>query len=294
MQALAIAVLLGVVLAFFSERFQHALHSALRDRPVLVFAAPLALTALFCSAAAAAGALGLPLALLALGYTLLPTLCAYRLGTGPVKVPAAADFLTVALLWLPLEGAAGASLVPRPAQGFLHSVAYGIAIVLALVLFAGFRGLPGMKCFPPRRGRDILLPLAGFAAAAPVLAAAGLALGFLPGPHLPAHPEPARMAARFALIFIATALPEELLFRSLVQNLLMLRFGFTNRVLLAAAAVFGCAHLNNGPQALPNWRYAIVAAIAGFAFGKVFQKAGTVLSPAACHALVNTVKAFFF
>jgi membrane protease YdiL (CAAX protease family) len=96
------------------------------------------------------------------------------------------------------------------------------------------------------------------------------------------------------VIFAATALPEEILFRSLIQNLLMLRFGFTNAILLAAAVVFGCSHLNNGAPAAPNWRYAIVATIAGFTFGKVFQKAGSVLSSAGCHAMVNAVKYFFF
>lgn len=294
MQAWILALLLSAVIAFLSDRLKNTLRAALARRPARVFAAPCLLTAVFAVAAQSAGAATAPLLLAVFAYTLAPTLAAYSLGPGPAKVPLAADFLAIALLWLPLELAVGASLVPRPAQAFLHSVAYGIAIILALVLFAGFRAFKGMKYNPPRGARDVLIPLLTLAAAAPVLALAGLATGFIPAPHAPAHAAPAWLATRIAVIFAATALPEEILFRSLIQNLLTLRFGSTNAMVLAAAAIFGCSHLNNGPQPLPNWRYAIVATIAGFAFGKVFQMAGTVLSSAACHTAVNAIKYFFF
>ena len=102
------------------------------------------------------------------------------------------------------------------------------------------------------------------------------------------------MLATAALIFVGTALPEEILFRSLIQNLLMLRFGSNNRTLLAAALIFGCAHLNNGPQPLPNWRYMILATIAGLAYGAVFRKASTVLSSTALHTAVDWTKHLFF
>jgi len=63
---------------------------------------------------------------------------------------------------------------------------------------------------------------------------------------------------------------------------------------VAASRIFGCAHLDNGPQPLPNWRYAILATIAGFAYGKVFHKSSTVTSSAILHTLVDWMKHFFF
>ncbi|MGO9262412.1 MAG: CPBP family intramembrane glutamic endopeptidase [Bryobacteraceae bacterium] len=135
--------------------------------------------------------------------------------------------------------------------------------------------------------------MAGFALLAPVLIALGIPIGFLPLPHLPAATG-GRMAAALGIIFAATALPEEILFRVLIQNLLMLRFGAGARTLLAASVIFGCAHLDNGPQPLPNWRYAILATIAGWAYGKVFEKSNTVLSSAALHTLVDWTKHFIF
>jgi len=102
------------------------------------------------------------------------------------------------------------------------------------------------------------------------------------------------MAAAVGIIFAGTALPEEILFRALIQNLLMRRFGEGWKTLLLASVIFGAAHLDNGPQAVPNWRYAIEATIAGVAYGKVFQKANSITSSAILHTMVDWTKHFFF
>src|ERR1035437_9869128 len=249
----ALALLLAAVLVLLSRTPQRFLKDLLHGRPAWICTAPLLLSAIFSGAAALSGAWSLPLALLVLAYTAAPALCAYAQGAGAIPRPSVLDFVTLLILWLPLEFSAGANLIPRTAQSFLHSVAYGIAILLALVLF----------------------------------------IGFIPPPHLP--PQSAgRIISAVGLIFASTALPEEILFRSLIQNLLMLRFGANARTLLAAAFIFGCAHLDNGPQPLPNWRYMILATIAGVAHGAVFRKASTVLSSAALHMLVDWTKHFFF
>jgi membrane protease YdiL (CAAX protease family) len=293
MQTLILGLLLAAVFGLFIPSVKTGLRGLLHRRPAAVWAFPLVFTAVFSAAAALAGALGLRLALMVLAYTAAPALCAYAQGPGFVERPRGLDFLTVALLWLPLEFGAGAGLVPRAAQGFLHSVGYGIAILLGLVLFLGFRSFPGMKYDLPRRASDLWLPLAGFAAVAPVLAAVGIAIGFIPWPHLPVKTA-GQMVAAVGIIFVGTALPEEILFRSLIQNLIMLRFGASWRTLFLASFIFGCAHLDNGPQPLPNWRYMIVATIAGWAYGRVFQRAGSVMSSAALHMAVNWAKHFFF
>lgn len=293
MLTLLLVLLLGAILSLLSGSVQTRVRKFLHARRAVVWALPVVLTAMFSAAAWLADAWNLPLCLLVLAYTAAPVLCAWTRRGHPGERPAAADFAAILLLWLPLEFAAGARLVPRPAQGYLHSIAYGIAILLGLLLFAGFRGQPGMKYNMPRGARDGWLPLAGFAISAPVLILLGIAIGFIPAPHWPAA-RAATMAGAAPVIFFGTALPEEILFRSLIQNLLMLRFGAGWRTLLAASVIFGCAHLDNGPQALPNWRYAIEATIAGVAYGAVFQRASTVLSSAALHTLVDWTKHYFF
>ena len=64
--------------------------------------------------------------------------------------------------------------------------------------------------------------------------------------------------------------------------------------MLLASLIFGCAHLDNGPQPLPNWRYMIMATIAGWAYGRVFQRSGSVMSAAGLHMAVDWTKHFFF
>ena len=315
MQTLVLALLLAAVFSLFVPSAQNRLQDLLHGKSWLIWAFPFLLTGVFSGTAALAGAFSVKLVLLVLGYTSAPVLCALlatqwdrrssfvvcqpaegwkgQVGDLPHNPPHPFDFLTILLIWLPLEFAAGGSLVPRAAQGFLHSVAYGIAILLALVLFLGFRRLSGLKYNLSRGPRDFWLPLAGFALVAPVLIVLGVAIGFIPPPHLPIQ-SGGRMAGALGIIFAGTAVPEEILFRSLIQNLLMHRFGRTWHILLLSSFIFGCAHLDNGPQPLPNWRYMIVATVAGWAYGKVFERGSTVLSSAALHTLVDWTKHFFF
>jgi membrane protease YdiL (CAAX protease family) len=287
------ALFLAAVFSFFAPAVQNSIRGIFTRRPKLIWAVPGLLTAIFSGAALLANAWSWPLVLLVLAYTAAPVACAALAGRGPTKRPSGLDFLAILLLWLPLEFAAGAGLVPVSARGFLHTVAYGVAILLGLLLFLGFREFPGTKYNLPRDLRDASLPLLGFAAVAPILIVLGIAIGFIPPPHWPAR-SAGSMAAAAGVIFAGTALPEEILFRSLIQNLLMLRFGRRASVLFAASLIFGFAHLDNGPQPLPNWRYMILATIAGLAYGGVFQRASSVLSSAALHCLVDWTKHFFF
>jgi hypothetical protein len=132
------------------------------------FAVPAALSLLFSGLALAADAFSVPLALLVLLYTFAPALAAYYQGPEPRSTWL--DFIIVLMLWLPLEFSAGQHLIPKPAQGFLHSVAYGIAILLghhlprlpraarheiqpALRARSGLRDrrIPGLRAHPDRR-----------------------------------------------------------------------------------------------------------------------------------------------
>ena len=294
MQTLCLALLLAAIFALMAAPVQSALRRALKHRPGLVFLVPPLLTAIFGGSMQVAGTWNAELLLIVFVYTLAPTACCYAQGAGPAQRLGWPDFAAIALLWMPLEFPAGtAHLIAKHAQGFLHSVAYGIAILLGLILFLGFRGFPGMKYNPPRGWSDVTIALAGYAITAPVLMVIGIWIGFIPGPHLPTAGA-GKMAATAAIIFVATALPEEILFRAMIQNLLMLRFGASARTLLAASVIFGAAHLDNGPQPLPNWRYMILATIAGYAYGKVFERSRTILSSTLFHCMVDWTKHFFF
>jgi membrane protease YdiL (CAAX protease family) len=292
-QSIFLAAMLAMVLTLFCAPLQRSASAVLAARPILLWLAPLALSAIFTAASLMVGAASWPLILTVVLYTAAPAACAACLGPGRSPRPRALDFAAILLLWLPIELNVARPLVPGAARGFLHSVAYGIAILLGLAIFLLFRGFSGMKYGLPRRAPDWWLPLAGYALTAPVLMALGIALGFIPFPHAPVA-SAGRMAAAIGRILAGTALPEEILFRALIQNLILQRWGETTAGLVAASVIFGCAHLDNGPQPLPNWRYAILATIAGFAYGKVFQKSRSIVSSALLHTMVDWTKHFFF
>ncbi|HEX7363158.1 MAG TPA: CPBP family intramembrane glutamic endopeptidase [Bryobacteraceae bacterium] len=276
--------LLCVLLVLLSRRLQTKLRALFVRRPALVFAVAVALAAVFCATAASVHALSLPLALAVFGYMMIPAACVYW---------SRADFAMILMLWLPLEWGVGASLVPRRAQGVLHATAYAIALLLAVTLFLLVRRSDGMRYRLPRKVSDLRNVAIGYLVSAAVLIPLGLRIGFLAHPHL-AHLSAGGAFGRFVLIFFATAFPEEILFRSLIQNWLTRRLTHSWQAVAIAGVIFGAAHLDNGPGALPNWRYMAEATIAGWIFGAVFVRSSSVLASAAVHAAVDLTQHLFF
>jgi membrane protease YdiL (CAAX protease family) len=286
------AVELLTILALFSEGLRRRLQRGFEAWPGAIWLVAAGLAGVLCAAAASFNTVSLSLAALAVAYVFAPAAC-LCLGRGRTEGPRAGwrEIVAVLLLWGPLEAGVGASLVARPVQGRMHAVAYGVAILLALALFLLYREFPGMKYNLPRRAADLRNIAVGYAMLLVVLIPLGLLTHFLGPPHGSRLSSP---LTRAGLILVGTALPEEILFRALIQNWLMQRFGPGNWTILAAALVFGCAHLDNAPGPLPNWRYAILASVAGFVLGKVFQKSSSVAASAIVHAAVNMTRHLWF
>jgi membrane protease YdiL (CAAX protease family) len=93
-------------------------------------------------------------------------------------------------------------------------------------------------------------------------------------------------------IFLFTAWPEEFLFRGLLQNLLSRTLGGAQTAWVIASLIFGLAHINNGP--FPNWRYVLLAAIAGIFYGRAWMKTGSIFASSLVHMLVDLVWHTFF
>jgi membrane protease YdiL (CAAX protease family) len=286
------AIELLAILVLLFDGVRRPVQRVFEARPHLIWLVLAGLAGVLCAAAAEFGTFSFSLAALAMAYTFAPAVCLCA-GRARTAGPQAGwrEMVAMLLLWGPLEAGAGESLIARPMQGRVHAVAYGVAILLALVLFLLYREFPGMKYNLPRRVSDLGNAAIGFVALLAALIPLGLLLHFLERPHASHVSAP---LTRIGIIFAGTALPEEILFRALIQNWLMQRFGSTNWTILAAALIFGCAHLDNAPGPLPNWRYAILAAIAGFVFGKVFQKSSSVIASALVHTAVNTTKHLWF
>jgi membrane protease YdiL (CAAX protease family) len=124
---------------------------------------------------------------------------------------------------------------------------------------------------------------------APLVLGLGMALGFL-------HPH--GNALRFSMlptwgyVFIFTAVPEELFFRAWAQNLLERRVG--RRAALGITAVlFGLSHFNKRSTHF-NWRYVVLASIAGIFYGRAWRERRRVPASAITHASVDAIWSFWF
>jgi len=145
---------------------------------------------------------------------------------------------------------------------------------------------------------DALLNLLAFTLLAIPL---GMALNFI-HPHssmslsrLPGLGPAGNIFFVFVGIYLTVAIPEELLFRGILQNLLVRTIQRGPRGLyglLLASVLFGAAHLHHAP--VPNWRYAILATLAGIFYGNVYRTRQRLCASALTHALVDTIWHFWF
>jgi len=118
---------------------------------------------------------------------------------------------------------------------------------------------------------------------APAVLALGLALGFLhPHANVPAV---GKAVLTWAGIFVFVAVPEELFFRAWVQNLLERRVG-RRAALVIASVLFGLSHFNKR-SAHFNWRYVLLATIAGIFYGRAWREGRRVPASAITHTWVD-------
>jgi len=135
------------------------------------------------------------------------------------------------------------------------------------------------------RIRDFAVGLREVLFYAPIAVPLGLALGFL---HWHAALPGAGRAARvFVFTFFLIAVPEEIYFRGWIQNLLARRAG-SNTSLLVTAAIFGLSHFNRRAAHF-NWRYVLLAAMAGIFYGRAWRQQHRVAASAITHACVDAI-----
>jgi membrane protease YdiL (CAAX protease family) len=124
----------------------------------------------------------------------------------------------------------------------------------------------------------------------PIVVALGLALGFI-HPHRNV-PGIGSALLRWVAIFFFTAVPEELFFRAWVQNLLERRIG-RRAALVIASVLFGLSHFNKR-SAHFNWRYVLLATIAGIFYGRAWREHRRVPASTITHASVDWIWGLWF
>ena len=166
-------------------------------------------------------------------------------------------------------------------------------VCVGLYAFAVVRNLEGVGYRLAWRKQDLADGFANFLAFSVFGIPLGLALRFI-HPHF-STASFGQILLQFFGIYFTIAIPEELLFRGILQNLLCqsIRRGPRGLYgLLIASVIFGASHLHHAP--VPNWRYAILATLAGVFYGYTFRNRQRISASALTHALVDTTWHFWF
>lgn len=216
-------------------------------------------------------------------YILAPALIA--VSAGSAKPGVWQDYLAMLAIFLPLKlrWLNGFWHYPGPRIGYMATALLAVSVALATFLFA--RQFDGVG-YTIVWGGDVAFNVAlHFGLLALILIPLGTVLHFIRFDPSIANWKSLPFDA--LAIFLLTAWPEELLFRGLLQNSLSRTLSSQTGGWIAASLLFGLAHItNNG--VFPNWRYVLLAIIAGIFYGRTWRKTGSIFPAAIVHALVDT------
>jgi membrane protease YdiL (CAAX protease family) len=191
------------------------------------------------------------------------------------------DFVVLAVLGVVVEFHVFEQAWPQHLGSFnrlilLDTGLYGFLAIRRLTN-AGFDFVPRLQ--------DVKTGLRELVLYAPIAIPLGLGLGFL---HFHSYlPSLWKFALSWISIFAFIAVLEETYFRGWVQNLLERRMG-RRWSLLTTAALFGLSHFNKGATHF-NWRYVLLAMLAGIFYGRAWREGHRLVASAITHASVDTI-----
>lgn len=170
---------------------------------------------------------------------------------------------------------------PRAPVPFIGELAWLRTLLVAALLFR--RPVLTNYGFLPSK-TEWLQGLKWFALFIPVALAVGIPIGFGKLRTLPDDSSKLALAVigTFLGHFIFVALREEVLFRAMI---------LPKAGIYVTTLLFGAVHLPFGQ--FPNWRFALLATIAGWFYAKSYQATGSIRSAMVTHALTNVVARVF-
>lgn len=218
-------------------------------------------------------------------YALLPVIVAWLLSTVAKRDPEQRghwlELVVLLALGLAVDLRWFESAWPR-GLAFMNKL---LLLDAGLYGFMGVRELSGVGFDLRLKWTDWQIGLREWLFYTPIAVVLGLALGFL---HWHRHIDrPWMIPLAWLFTFFLIALPEEIYFRGWMQNLLERRIGRTASLLITAV-IFGLSHFNKR-AAFFNWRYVLLAAIAGVFYGRAWRAERRIGASAITHATVDTL-----
>lgn len=201
------------------------------------------------------------------------------------------DAIALIIVGAPIEFGLLRDAFPHPGLSVLPKFLLMDALLYAYLVV---RRLPGIGYDLRLRLRDFGIGLREWTFFAPIAILLGLVIGFI---KFHAYmPEADRIVESWLITFFFVALPEEFFFRGLLQNLLERRLGSSRLALVLASVIFGLSHFNkrNPLGAVFNWKYVLLAGIAGLFYGRAWLDRRRLGSSAITHATVDVVWGLWF
>jgi len=223
-------------------------------------------------------------------YAVLPVMIAWLLGQAAVADPEQRGNWRDATVLLVLGLAVDLRWLDGAWPSGLRALNELLLVDIGLYGFLAIRQLSGTGFDFHLRWSDWKSGLCELVFFMPFVLTLGLALGFL-HPHANL-PQVGAAALRWVQIFFLTAVPEELFFRAWMQNLLERRVGRWT-ALVIASVVFGLSHFNKRSLHF-NWRYVLLAAIAGIFYGRAWREGRRVAASSITHASVDWIWGLWF
>jgi uncharacterized protein len=222
------------------------------------------------------------------GLIFVPIGLAFTAGTA---APGAwQDFVSMLGIWIFVKFGPRGWLWPYPAGKLSHVLTSLVAVVAALAAFLLVRRAKGIGYSIGWGKRWGVYVGGSFLAFACIAIPLGMALRFIT--FRPLWNRWGTTVGLSLAILVFTAWPEELLFRGLLQNFLSKASNSELAGWWTASVLFGFSHITN--LGFPNWRYVILATIAGLFYGWTWRKTGSIFASALVHGAVDTVWHFLF
>jgi uncharacterized protein len=199
------------------------------------------------------------------------------------KTPGAwGDYVAAALLWLPITFQWMYRVFPYPPP-LMHTLTIVMGLSTGVAAFLLLRRLEGVG-YAVEWGRGFGWNFGfHFMVFAAIAIPLGLRIGFLVFDPAFARLRSLPLTALAILLF--TAWPEEFLFRGLLQNMLARTMKNQRAGWIVASVIFGFSHILHAPY--PNWKYVLLATVAGFFYGRAWMKTGSLVPGTLVHALVD-------
>jgi len=164
-----------------------------------------------------------------------------------------------------------------------------VALTLALFLFGVVHPLRTFNVDLDLTAGELGIALGAVAVLAVVAIPLGFAIGFLS--YQSRWLGPVHGVLRMYGLILFVGLPEEMLFRGVIQEAFTRLWGRRTGLVLGAA-VFGLLHLVKHVSH-PNWGYGLLATAAGLGYGWVYQRTGKLAAAAVTHGAVDWIWSMF-